>query len=592
MRKLIIAVGLRVLVLAFAVCGMSQQSYAALSTEQRLVDFQQLVSIVNRHYAPLHWKEKTINLDWKKTVKEFEAKALAAKSDAEFYQVMARLLSSLKDAHVSAQVPSTFRARLGFLCDYVAGKVLIEAVDTLRLPEELFPFKKGDQLIAIDNVPVEKIMQDISEVTNTGYELSQKRIAAAYLTSRRQSTGLTIPRGNALVTVLPKGAAKPVTVVATWMNTGLPIIDLDDLSNAINASSVSLAQSIANIGDAAANGEELLKELNKLSIFKLALPKAQLNEWISAGVNDIGSLTSMFELPEGAQAIDGLPITAAIYQAKDKKIGVIRIPGYMDDNLVAWVAQAVAVMESETDVLVLDQTNNPGGSVAMVSELTSLFAQETAKDMMFEIRSSLRWVEAFGGINQQIAGMLAANPKDAAANALQARFKYLEEEMRDSILARKFLTAPVSLNLTGSFGVIQPQPLIKYTKPILMLINEFDFSGGDAFPAIMRDNNRVVLFGNRTSGAGGNVEEYGPLANSYFKFSLTESLMVRPNGQYMENLGISPDIQYNITEEDFMGGYKNYVKAFTVEALKLVGVNTTIDELVKEEQAKKAATNK
>src|SRR5690606_30412519 len=97
--------------------------------------------------------------------------------------------------------------------------------------------------------------------------------------------------------------------------------------------------------------------------------------------------------------------------------------------------------------------------------------------------------------------------------------------------------------------------------------------GGDAFPALMKDNGRVTLFGAQTTGAGGNVSEYGPLANSHFKFSLTESLMVRPNGEYMENRGIVPDIAYSITEDDFMNGYRNYVRAFTVEALKLAGVS-------------------
>ncbi len=558
---------------------------AALSVDQRLSDYRQLVNSVERYYGPLEIKKETIGLDWSATVKKFEEQAVAAKSDAEFYQVLAKLLNALKDSHVSSMVPSTYRARLGFLCDYVDGKVLVDQIDSLRLPEELFPFKKGDQLLTIDGVPVEKIMTEISGITDTGYEGSQKRIAAAYLTSRREAIGLTVPTGNAFVEVLPKGAAKPVTVVLTWITSGSPVVDMDDLSKLLKSSPVSLAQSIANIDDSRTSSD-LLASLKKNPIFTMRLPKAQLENWISAGVTDIGEMKSMFELPVGAQEIDGLPITAAIYEAMGKKIGILRIPSYTEDDMLAWLAQAIVKMQQETDVLVLDQTNNPGGSVSMASEVASLFVQGTAKDMLFAIRPSLRWIDSFGSINQKLGEMLAQNPQDPGANALKARFQYLEEAMRDAISKRQFLSAPVSLNLTGTYGVIQPQPTISYTKPILMLINEFDWSGGDLFPAIMQDNHRVVLFGNRTSGAGGNVEEYGPLANSYFKYSLTESLMVRPNGQTIENRGVTPDISYKMTEEDFMGGYKNYVKAFTVEALKLVGVNTTVDELVKEEQAK------
>lgn len=553
------------LTLSLLLSVFATNSYAALTREQRLGDFNQVVSIIERNYGPLQWKQTTIGLDWKKNVENYREKIVTATTDAKFYQALSQFMSSLQDAHVSAQVPSTYRASLGFICDYINGKVLIEAVDALRLPEMLFPFKRGDQLIALGGVPVEKIMEEISLVNNTGYEVSQKRIAAARLTARREGSGLAVPRGVTTVTVLPKGAAQPVTVTATWINSGIPLIDLDDLSKLPMAP-------VAFTSDAS-NGKEFLTSLKNLSLFNMKLPRAKLQDWAMAGLSDLANPKSMFTLPANAKQMDGLPITAAVYEAGGKKIGVIRIPVYDSEDLLQNVAMAVMEMQQTTDVLVLDQTNNPGGSVALVSALTSIFAEKSYQDMLFEVRPSLGWVDALSGINQELRDMLSADPQDVTANALKARFEYLETAMRESIVQRKFLTEPVSLDFTGRYGVILPQPTIRYTKPILMLINEFDFSGGDAFPAIMKDNGRVTLFGNRTSGAGGNVAEYGPLANSFFKFTLTESLMVRPNGQYMENRGVSPDISYAITEDDFMNGYRGYVQAFTVEALKLAGLS-------------------
>lgn len=549
----------------FLQVGTSSVSLAALTSEQRLLDFNEMVSIIQRSYAPLRWKRETVGLDWNKAVEEYRAKVQVAKSDAEFYQTLTQFLAGLKDAHVSSIAPSNYRAFLGFLCDYVGGKVLIENINTLRLPSELFPFSKGDQLIAIDGVPVETILNEVSKVTQTGNELSTKRIAAARITSRREASGLPIPKGIALITVLPKGASKPVTVSATWIITGTPLVDLDDLSRVLDGV-------VPNSIQTADESESLTNALKKLSMFNLSLPQGALNEWIKSGVNDIGADASMFKLPEGAQQIEGLDFTAVIYEALGKKIGILRIPSYTKKGLLNDLAQAVQEMEEKTDVLVIDQTNNPGGSVSLVSNIVSMFADKSFKDVTFEIRPSLKWLNEFININQEIADMLAANPQSLEANALKARFEYLESEVRDSIAQKRFATKPVPLDLGGQYGMIQPQPEIKYTKPILLLINEFDFSGGDAFPAIMKDNGRVTLFGARTTGAGGNVAQYGPLANSFFKFSLTESLMVRPNGQYVENLGVSPDISYTVTEEDFVNGYQNYVKAFTSEALKLVGV--------------------
>ncbi|MCO5142301.1 MAG: protease-like activity factor CPAF [Oligoflexia bacterium] len=562
MKKLLAGMTVSAALLA----STSQISFAGMSSDQRLNDFNQMVNLIERNYGPLRWKQTSIGLDWNRLVSEYKEKVLKVKSDTEFYTVLAKFTSSLKDGHVSAMVPSTRRARLGFLCDLVDGKVLIETIDTLKLPELLFPFKKGDQLLAIGGVPVDALLDEFEAINDTGHKASSRRIAAARLTSRSQATGMQIPRGVTTVTVLKKGAAEPVTVTATWIVTGTPVLELDNLD-------ALLTEAVSSAVSTAFDGESLKAELNKMSEFQMALPKLQLEEWAKAGVNDIGSTTSMFKLPEGAKELNGLPVTAAIYEAAGKKIGILRIPSYGDQGLLNVVARAISTMEKETDVLVLDQTNNPGGSVSLVSDIISLFADKSYKDMDFEVRPSLGWVTAFQEVNTKIADMLAKNPKDQAANALKARFEFLEEEIRDSITNKKFLTSPISLNLNGSFGMIQPSGSVRYTKPVLLLINEFDFSGGDAFPALMKDNGRVTLFGQQTSGAGGNVREYGPLANSFFKFSLTESLMVRPNGEYMENRGVVPDVSYTVTEDDFMNGYRGYVKAFTVEALKLAGAS-------------------
>jgi len=537
--------------------------FAALTAEQRLADFAQLVNIFQRNYAPLRWKKEAIGLDFKKHVEEYKTRIASAQTDAEFYNLLSRFTSGFKDAHVTAISPSTLRAGLGFGVDLVEGRTLIETIDRLRLPEVLFPFQKGDQLISLGGKPVQQIMKEMVAVSDTGHEPSAMRIAAARITVRRQDRGFAVPRGVTTVTVLPKGAAQPITVTATWIQVGSPLVELDGLDR--------LGEEDAGAIPTAANGDELLSYLKGMPEFNAVLSPIRLEELKQLGVEDIGNKKSMFRLPANAIEIPGMPVTSAIYEAAGKKIGVIRIPDYMEEGLLEVVARNVQIMELNTDVLVIDQTNNPGGSVSLVSQLVGLFAEKSYKDMDFKIRPSLNWLKTFQDVNEKIEKLLKENPQDVAGNALRARFQYLESEIRDSLAQKQFLTPAVSLDLNGGFGVIQPNTAIQYTKPVLLLINEFDFSGGDAFPAIMKDNGRVTLFGAQTTGAGGNVAEYGPLANSYFKLQLTESLMVRPNGEYVENRGVKPDIQYDITEDDFLNGYRGYVKAFTVEALKLAG---------------------
>jgi len=62
------------------------------------------------------------------------------------------------------------------------------------------------------------------------------------------------------------------------------------------------------------------------------------------------------------------------------------------------------------------------------------------------------------------------------------------------------------------FGLIVEQDNeVNFTKPILVLIDESCYSTGDMFPALIKNNSwngRIVLYGNTTGGAGGNVNNF------------------------------------------------------------------------------------
>ena len=92
-------------------------------------------------------------------------------------------------------------------------------------------------------------------------------------------------------------------------------------------------------------------------------------------------------------------------------------------------------------------------------------------------------------------------------------------------------------------------------------------STADMVPSYLQDSGRVVIFGYRTNGAGGNVVDIPTIGYSDFSTKQTESLAYRPkaimspNGimtHYIENVGVIPDIEYNITEDDFLYGYEGY----------------------------------
>lgn len=115
--------------------------------------------------------------------------------------------------------------------------------------------------------------------------------------------------------------------------------------------------------------------------------------------------------------------------------------------------------------------------------------------------------------------------------------------------------------------------MIAYSKPVMVLADEMSASGGDFFPAVFQDNQRGILFGMRTMGAGGSVVPWDATSYSEGFARITVSLMERKNNvitaeypaaKYVENIGVRPDIEADyMTRENLMTGGRPFVQAFT-----------------------------
>ena len=90
---------------------------------------------------------------------------------------------------------------------------------------------------------------------------------------------------------------------------------------------------------------------------------------------------------------------------------------------------------------------------------------------------------------------------------------------------------------------------------------------------MFQDNQRGIIFGNRTMGAGGNVNNYFVTTYSEGQASLTESLMSRknpvtvdgfPTAPYVENIGVRPDVvQDYMTRDNLTNQGASFVQAFS-----------------------------
>ncbi len=256
----------------------------------------------------------------------------------------------------------------------------------------------------------------------------------------------------------------------------------------------------------------------------------------------------------------------------------MRIPRYRGGAYeVDIFARIIAYLEKNTSALVIDQVNNPGGSVYYLYALTSLLTNEplhTPKHRMTitqeDVAFALKYEQLFASIrSDDDARSLLGDSMDGYPMTYQTSqfmlnfFRFIINEWNNG----RTLTQPYYL-----YGVdsINQHPQTRYTKPILVLVNRLCFSGGDFFPAILQDNKRVTLFGSKTAGAGGYVDTFY-YANPFgiADIDYTGSIAERIDNNPIENLGVTPDIYYDITENDLQTNYSGYVQAVldAVEAL-------------------------
>ena len=554
---------------AALLCVFAGLGLAQLTVDQKVADFQYLAALFDKNYGPYEWKRDALGFDLLKTAPWID-RIKASKDDLDFYEVMVEYVASLNDAHDNFNLPSSFVASLGFGVDIYDGKALIDSISRGRLPVANFPFQIGDELVSVDGQTAEDLIKAFSKYSIFANPLSTRRNAATRITTRPQSRmPHAVDVGDNAIVVVRRQSGATETYTIPWLKTGLPLRVIGPLPTPKSAN-----RATANLqGDEPDYMAPLRRQQN------CQVPDKQ-------AVLNFGGRFPIFAPPPGFQIRLGSSpndfFLSGTFKAGGFTIGLIRISDYAPSNSTAALNQffsEITYFQANTDGLIVDEMRNPGGSVLYVNQIAQLLIPHNFRSIAFEVRATPYWVES---ISSAVTSAKAGGAQQWQIDELQA----IQDQIVQANKENRGRTGPLPLSYSeidiDPFTDNQGKPLA-YTKPLMVLVDEFSASGGDAFAATIQDNQRGPIFGMRTMGAGGNVDTFeGGMYNEGVT-TMTESLMNRknpivtsdyPTAPYVENIGVRPDIVADyMTKDNLLQNGRPFVDAFTAAMVDWIKKN-------------------
>jgi hypothetical protein len=544
---------------------------AQMTPGEKVTDFSQLAATYAMNYGPLQWKRDALNFDLL-NIGGWLTKAMNTTDDLDFYELCVAYVARLNDAHDAFTLPADFQAYLGFTVDVYDGKTIIEFIDRKQLSARDYPFQIGDELISVDGVATQDLLASLAKYSVAANPLSTRRIAADAITFRSQVVmphAHLIPDMSTVVINRQNGGIQSFSI--PWLKTGTPLTIVGPVIPPFSNSAAS---------EAAPSTPDYMQPLRRLR--NMRLPDRKLVLGFGA-TKPVFVLPSNFVIRMGASIFDSF--YTGTYQAQGARIGYIRIPSF-DQFLSTDDFQAeIDYMQQNTDGLIVDIMRNPGGDGCVAEDLLSRLIPTQFRTVGLEIRATRSWVAAFQQALQ--------DAKDSGAPAPIVR-QY--QDLLDQVTAA-FLTPSgrtPALPICGpSLDVVSALDskgnVIAYNKPVMLLVDELSASAADLFAAVMQDNQRGPLFGMRTMGAGGNVNQYQVTTYSEGVATLTESLMHRknpvvtsdyPTAPYVENIGVRPEIvQDYMTIDNLLNKGATFVQAFTDAMVATIASSGAVNDL-------------
>ena len=304
-----------------------------------------------------------------------------------------------------------------------------------------------------------------------------------------------------------------------------------------------------------------------------------------ADVTPLSQFQKVRKIPSKARFVTSEQATFPAYvTSEDMGHGEKRLVATLYLNTFSPSASASAVVKEFKETLdalqfygvqdlVIDMINNGGGSLNLGMKLAQALSNTKVEMPAIQFIASQSWMNQFEGLSRDAAS-------DAERELASRIYKDLqdinrENDRRASGEKKTRLSNPYNLDQALLPFDLEPNTSLNSKFRVVVLVNEMCASMCDIFSGIVQDNHLATVVGARTMGAGGNVVNHYEAPNSHLMVRQTESLIVRRVvkadgevvlGSYIENLGITPDVEMDVSSTSNSKYASVRIKA--IEALK------------------------
>lgn len=553
-------------ILRIFLVALGFSSFFMASVDRRMEMVEDIQANFRNFYAPSEWKRKNFSWDLDAELAKLVVSAKdASLTNDEFQRKIKAFFESTRDYHTRVWFANNGMSTLPISIMNIDDKYYVSYIQKSSSGINL---QVGDEIVKFNGENVAQIAMDlignIKDPSPTDFALAAKK-----LTNRSGMSGDRLENGPMIIEALRDGQTIIADLVWNYVENDIHFRAKESKTKRFTLNKDIEDKLGAEIKEYM---EEIAGQVEKLN-YKYEFFNKSKKDFMHNANNPMALGVKESYLPKLGniiwQAEDDNPWYAYIYMNEDKKfIGYIRIPHYSPDQPDLYIqkfGEIISKMNSlGTDMLVIDQLNNPGGNVLYLYALASMLTESPLyaphhqitidTNDVLEAHAILKTIDSIIGLLELLEvgefGTLYGYPINIQFFLyMKSFYQFIIKQWDEG----KTLTDPHYLL---GVNMIRANPRYQYKGKILIAINHLCFSGGDFFPEIVQKNNKVTLIGSTTAGAGGYVlaknerNRIGILGYTY-----TGSIALKENGEPLENLGVPPQIKYSVTIDDIKQGF-------------------------------------